>query len=258
MIPLFMQHGRSKPASPIASLFTAGLQGVWYDPSDFNTLFQDSEGTIPVTAVGQSVGLMLDKSGNGNHAVQASSAKRPELSQDANGCYSLSWDGVDDAITVSSVDFSGTDKVTVMCGITRSTNSTSMLFEFGPANVTNGFRITSGSAYFAFSGSTGRQTTSVPAVDKSVLSISFDRPLPTNAGGFSIRRNGAVGMTTSTSTAMRGGNFGNLPLYLGSRANIYLPFKGNMYSVVILGASATSDQIKAVESYIAQKTGVTL
>lgn len=46
----------------IAGLYGAGEQGVWYDPSDTTTLFQDSAGTIPVTASGQPVGLMLDKS----------------------------------------------------------------------------------------------------------------------------------------------------------------------------------------------------
>jgi len=45
-----------------ASLFAAGEQGVWYDPSDLTTLFQDSAGNTPVTAVEQAVGLMLDKS----------------------------------------------------------------------------------------------------------------------------------------------------------------------------------------------------
>ena len=45
-----------------ASLFRNAEQGVWYDPSDFSTLFQDSAGTTPVTAVGQPVGLILDKS----------------------------------------------------------------------------------------------------------------------------------------------------------------------------------------------------
>lgn len=44
-----------------ASLFAGGEQGAWYDPSDFSTLFQDSAGTTPVTAVGQPVGLMLDR-----------------------------------------------------------------------------------------------------------------------------------------------------------------------------------------------------
>lgn len=43
-------------------LFSNSEQGVWYDVSDFSTLFQDSAGTTPVTAVEQPVGLMLDKS----------------------------------------------------------------------------------------------------------------------------------------------------------------------------------------------------
>lgn len=65
--------------SPL-SLFTAGEQGVWYDPSDFSTLFQDSAGTTPVTAVEQPVGRILDKSGRGNHAFQTTSTSRPVLS----------------------------------------------------------------------------------------------------------------------------------------------------------------------------------
>jgi len=43
------------------SLFASGEQGIWLDPSDFSTLFQDAAGTTPVTALGQPVGLALDK-----------------------------------------------------------------------------------------------------------------------------------------------------------------------------------------------------
>ena len=45
-----------------ASLFSANEPGVWFDPSDLTTLFQDPAGTTPVTAPGNTVGLMLDKS----------------------------------------------------------------------------------------------------------------------------------------------------------------------------------------------------
>ena len=45
-----------------ASLFATGVQGVWIDPSDTATLFQDSAGTVPVAADGQPVALALDKS----------------------------------------------------------------------------------------------------------------------------------------------------------------------------------------------------
>ena len=48
------------PFSPLA-FFAANEQGIWLDPSDFSTLFQDAAGTTPVTALGQPVGLALDK-----------------------------------------------------------------------------------------------------------------------------------------------------------------------------------------------------
>jgi hypothetical protein len=49
-------------AGKIRALFSNGEQGWWYDPSNFATLFQDSAGTTPVTAMEQPVGLQLDLS----------------------------------------------------------------------------------------------------------------------------------------------------------------------------------------------------
>lgn len=46
----------------IKSLFANNEQGFAYDPNDLTTLYQDAAGTVPVTGVGQPVGLMLDKS----------------------------------------------------------------------------------------------------------------------------------------------------------------------------------------------------
>ena len=64
--------------------FAASEQGIWLDPSDMSTLFQDSAGTTPVTAVEQPVGKILDKSGRGNHATQATAGSRPKLSARKN------------------------------------------------------------------------------------------------------------------------------------------------------------------------------
>jgi hypothetical protein len=44
------------------ALFALGEVGVWYDPSDLSTMFTDTAGTTPVTAAGQTVALLLDKS----------------------------------------------------------------------------------------------------------------------------------------------------------------------------------------------------
>lgn len=60
-----------------ADLFTSGEEGQWFDISDLATLFQDTAGTVPVTADGDPVALILDKSGNDKHAIQSSSSLRP-------------------------------------------------------------------------------------------------------------------------------------------------------------------------------------
>ena len=60
-IPFIRNYVSSIVFDP-SKLFTGSTNGAWYDPSDFSTMFQDAAGTTPVTAVGQPVGLMLDKS----------------------------------------------------------------------------------------------------------------------------------------------------------------------------------------------------
>lgn len=65
-----------------ADIFNGAVDGVWYDPSDITSLFQDNAGTTPVTADGDPVGLMLDLSGNGFHASQATAGNRPVYKTD--------------------------------------------------------------------------------------------------------------------------------------------------------------------------------
>jgi len=90
-----------------ASLFAGGIAGAWYDPSNIDTLFQDSAGTTPVTTAGQPVGLMLDNSGNANHATQATAAARPTYQ---TGPARATLDKVDDrlSVTVPVGGFTGT------------------------------------------------------------------------------------------------------------------------------------------------------
>ena len=50
------------PTQLIKSIFANNEQGFFYDPNDLSTMFQDAAGTVPVTAAGQAVVLILDKS----------------------------------------------------------------------------------------------------------------------------------------------------------------------------------------------------
>lgn len=72
----------------------------WWDPSDPATTFQDSAGTTLAVNDGDPVGLLLDKSGRGRNASQATSNKRPTL-KIVSGVRFLRYDGTDDDLTVS-------------------------------------------------------------------------------------------------------------------------------------------------------------
>ena len=100
---IYVSQSFVQPFTP-ADLFKLGEQGAWYDPSDLTTMFQDRAGTTPVTADGQTVGKILDKSGRGNHAVAPSDAARPLYKTD--GTYHwLQFDGVDDSLSTAAIDF---------------------------------------------------------------------------------------------------------------------------------------------------------
>lgn len=65
--------------APINALFVNNEQGLWYDPSQFDTMFQDSAGTTPVTAAGDPAGLILDKRLWGGRTLAQVVAGQPEL-----------------------------------------------------------------------------------------------------------------------------------------------------------------------------------
>ena len=70
--------------SLVLGLFASGEPGFWLDPSDLSTMYQDSSGTTPVTAVEQPVGRINDKSGRGCNYTQSTAGVRPVLSARVN------------------------------------------------------------------------------------------------------------------------------------------------------------------------------
>lgn len=91
-------------ASTYRTLRPTDIDGVagWYDPSDITTLFQDAAMTIPVTADGQAVGAIADKSGAGQHLKQSIASTRPIYHTDGTGHW-LTFDGVDDKLLADAV-----------------------------------------------------------------------------------------------------------------------------------------------------------
>jgi hypothetical protein len=128
--------GGADPFSP-ASLFADGEGGAWFDPSDISTLFQNAAGTTPVTAAGQSVGKILDKSGRGNHATQSTASRLPTY-QTGAGLHWLEFDGVDDELVTGTLSLSGADPSQVMVAAQTSgtvdSNSGVFTYGFGTSN----------------------------------------------------------------------------------------------------------------------------
>ena len=95
--------------------------GIWYDPQDLTTLFQDASGTLPVYRPGTGlvdppVGLMLDKSGGGYHASQSTTTARPTLSGRHNlltATGTLSTQSVTTVAANYTLSFSGTGTITL-------------------------------------------------------------------------------------------------------------------------------------------------
>lgn len=84
------------------ALFAGGATGAWWDVSDIGTLFQDTARTVPVTASGQAVARVDDKSGNGNHLLQTTVTRRP-IYTETGGLKFLQFDGADDCLQAASV-----------------------------------------------------------------------------------------------------------------------------------------------------------
>lgn len=248
-----------------ATLYAAGEQGVWYDPSDMSTMFQDAAGTIPVTAVGQPVGCILDKSGRGNHATQADASRKPIL-QSIGGKLALVFDGVDDALVTGLVAFPLGKRATAVLGVSGRGGLIGSVFTVGDDHYAED------GAYGAFCNATanldfmasycagsatphGRRVS--PQPDQCVAAFRFLVDEVAEADRIAVRVNGAVKPTTRHSpvegtTGMLGGN---KVIRLGSRAG-GTPQKMNLHQLIIRHAD-TAD-LAPIESFTADKTGVTL
>ena len=251
----------------IKALFANSEQGFAYDPNDLTTLYQDAAGTIPVTATGQPVGLMKDKSGNNNHAFQTTSATRPILRKNAvTGANYLEFDGSDDFLMTNNIDFTATDKVSLFAGVTKLADNTQIVAELSSNTAINpgsfylvagsdaggnGFTSLAHSSPILSIGQIARHFTYL-APDVAVLSIKHD----ISGDLSSMRRNGVIGINGLDDKGT--GNFGNYPLYIGRRNGTLLTFNGHLYSLIGIGRLTTDSETIALEKSIAKNVGVTL
>lgn len=239
----------SSEFSPLG-LFKGGEQGVWYDPSDKSTLFQDVAGTVPVTKDGDPVGLMLDKSGNGNHATQGVSSARPIYRTD--GVYHwIAYDGVDDHFDAPQLIKSANFSVFAAIKGDSLTHDARYLVQ-GTGNLTR---------LFFYSNRTAGDIRSMLGVARDYYSMSptanSDAHVYTtirNASGVLKQRfDGVEKITTGINIG-----FEDASSTIGGIADNGM-LNGRIYGMIVLSdTEAPVDNINEVEDYLTQKSGAIL
>jgi hypothetical protein len=233
-----------------ASLFAGGIAGAWYDPSDLSTLFQDSAGTTPVTTAGQPVGLMLDKSGNANHATQATAAARPTYQTD-DVLHWLEFDGVDDTMAAASGVYFGEASTTVVAVTPQERAANNRTFSRGgvdaDAYVSFGTDKFEG-ALNGYAAGTNFQVFTVASSGANVF--AWLRSKPDNTATF--RKNGSL-LNTTTHSKENTADSGLMIAGDGTKRTRLL-----FFGVVHIERVMTSSEIDMVEAFLAEKSGVTL
>lgn len=234
--------------SPV-SLFASGEQGAWYDPSDLSSMFQDTAGTIPVTAVGQPVARINDKSGVGLHALQATGANQPTLEQDVNGNYYLDFNGTTDFLAVA---FAPTAyPLTMATAVYSNTTQDGGILSVMQSDSAYKRLITSTTpgAYAASDrNATPLSATSAAVVANRVLVAEF------GVAALSIYADSVPPVSTANTNA-----FGApTTLFLGKSRTAGLFFLGRFFGGIVINRSFSTVERGQVQAYLAGKSGVAL
>lgn len=223
--------------------------GLWLDPSDISTGFQDSAGTTPQTATGQPTGKRNDKSGRANHVLQATAAARPIYTV-AGSISSDIFDGVDDgystATFVAGTLVSGMD---FFIAVKRSSIAKGVLCSMTPTAGTEFFGVydsAGGAAVATGAGAGAVATYKVNGADLNggaagTTRVQLDAAL-TNGAWVVLE---IYGLDLSTWTAFEVAQYTGFPVAAGVGGAILLP------------AQSTANRNK-LRTWLGAKVGLTL
>lgn len=251
--------------SLIRKLFANNEQGFAYDPNDLTTMFQDAAGTVPVTGVGQPVGLIKDKSGRGNHASQTTSAARPILRQNAvTGAYYLEFDGADDHLIVPKGNLrflhdgsgaSGFISFTSQDGVYNTLLNTGNLAQA----VAVGYALaqdnrSAGRLINVISNGSGtllvNNSVAVGYTPNSCV-VSFKN----KTGTHELRRNGLMIISSGSEVGAPSQEVSTNDLWIG-RALSGLTLKGRIYNLLVVSRLTTENETSMIELELAKRAGV--
>jgi hypothetical protein len=245
-------RGGGDTAFDPASLFAGGEDGFWYDYSDLSTMFTDDAATTPVTADGDPVAVILDKSGNDNHGRQTTAASRPLYKTDGT-LHWLQFDNTDDFLVPDNVSIqpgAGTATWSLNYG-TQYLGADASVILLGDL---------SSNAYTLVSVQSSATTTLISPAPASLVSLDIDGVGKTLAGrtwgdnytDFQGQHVLRTEITVPTAVA-----WGSPALFRFSATGQF-NFGGFCYSTIFIDRALTDGEKASVDTYIAAKSGVSL
>lgn len=243
-----------------ADLFTAGVQGFDFNLSEMATLFQDSAGTIPVTAAGQPLARINDRSPNGNNLILQNAV----FQIDGAGLGYAAFNGTSTTGATAAVDLSTTNKISLFAGVRKATDgSAGSIVESSasPSTTAGTFSFissSSGTTSYGFRsfgsnlGGASSVATSLPysAPHLAVLAGSGDIATDANL----IQVNDAAPVSKSD-VDLGAGNYGNHVVNVGARGGSSLWFNGRIYSLTCIGKVLSAGEFSGMRATTNARTG---
>ena len=241
----------------------AGLKG-WWDKSDIATLFQDAGKTTPVTADGDVLGAVADKSINGNDELQATTSRKPLYKTNIqNGLSVARFDGTDDEITASLGAFANPMSIFVVVYfdlLNQPAGNFDYVLNIGDGTVAPGANSINAIArwnggdgdadkYYTFNGAAVFKGPVLTGQTWMIISALHNSSAPFH----NMWLNGVsqtvedYGTTISTAGEVQLGRFGN--------AN---PLKGDVGELVIYDSFLSAGSRIVVQNYLSNKWGIAI
>lgn len=198
----------------------------------------------------------------GNHAFQSTAGFRPLYQIDGTGKPYLSFDGIDDELTATTLNFSGVPYVAAVVGQRKERDTTiGTLLSHGGSTSTAGFwqifapRSDTNYGWRGFSSTPAAMDVTfgtLPQPDLAVITGLFD---PSAAVGVQItgRRNGV--QVVQGVSALQLAPFVSTSFTVGKRGSNDLPYLGRVYGVIVVGAATSAATVSSMESWMNSKTG---
>ena len=172
-------------------------------------------------------------------------------------CYGVRADGTDDEYATASIDFTGTNKVTVFAAIRKQSDANAgTLLHLGAGATAEGLFAIFAPSSAASTNYRFRSRGDTNADSTTALFAAPTTNIVTGIGdiGGPLSQIRVDGIVRTTNTDSQGpGNYRNDVLYLFQR-NGLTPFNGNLYALIVAGGSYPLSTIQRVERLLSRIT----